>query len=152
VTPVLATITAWSIGVAIADPVGVSAARRLDHHLEAHAFAGWRVLGNDDGYQFPGPLAGADVVARTPWLTGFGLSVYAGAGFGVGWVRAGCYYDSVAEFCVDEGSPSFILRAPIGVSIDVGRLEISFEAVPAYRAVPEAHHTFLGGFVLRWTI
>jgi hypothetical protein len=89
-------------------------------------------------------------VAHTRRFHGF--SLFAGAGAGVGFVRAGCYHDAVAEFCVDSPAASALLRAPIGVALQVGRLEVAFEAVPAYRLAPEPHHTFLGGFTVRWSI
>jgi len=140
----------WSVGVAIADPFGVSAKRPLADRFALQMFAGWRLLGNDDDYQFPGPLAGADLIVHTPQF--HGISLYGGAGAGAGFVRAGCYYDSVADFCVDSAAPSLIFRAPLGIALQWGRLELTFEATPSYRVMPEAHHTFLGGFAVRWSL
>jgi hypothetical protein len=144
----------WGVGVSIADPAGATVKRWLGDTAAVQATAGWRVLGNEK-LELPGPLVAVDALLHWPAAEaeerGFSFSLHAGAGAGAGAVRAGCWFDSVAEFCADDAAFSALLRAPVGIDLRIegARLEVGFEAVPAYRLAPAPHGTFLGGFFVR---
>ncbi len=135
------------VGASVADPLGVTARTWIEERVAIQAVAGWRVLGNET-IDFPGPLVAVDWIYRWPIVGG--LSVHAGYGGGAGWIDAGCHFDAIAEVCVETRAPSFLMRAPLGVDLVLGKLEVGFEAVPAVRVTPDTNRTFLGGFAVRW--
>jgi len=147
----------WGVGANIADPVGVTVKRWFGDWTALQGTAGWRVLGNEE-LEWPGPLVAVDALVHLPRAvpreSGVGFSLHAGVGAGAGAVRSGCWFDSVAEFCVDDAAFSALLRAPIGVDLRLAaaRVEVGFEAVPAYRLAPAPRTTFLGGFFVRFYV
>jgi hypothetical protein len=136
----VALAAAWGFGLLAGDPLSLTAKVPVGPHAAVQAYAGWRLLGNEE-LEWPGPLVAVDYLARAWWL-------HAGVGTGVGWYGEGCWFDSVAEVCTD-GGPAVLLRVPLGVDVRLGRVELFVEAVPALRLAPDPNVTFLGGFGVR---